>query len=98
MVMSWFDATQAKAFGVSLARYFIEKMPLESTDKQGRHAARTQQTLAKMQQQVEAFRQQHKPNLYKKARLGNAFKWTLGEAGYDSAYVDELTRWLMLRL
>jgi len=32
--------------------------------------------------------------LYKKAQLGNLFKWRLLEAGVDSAYVDGLTDWI----
>jgi hypothetical protein len=37
-------------------------------------------------------------NMFKKAKLGNAFKWFLRDAGYDTEYVDGLTEWLMERL
>jgi hypothetical protein len=29
--------------------------------------------------------------MYKKARLGNRFKWALREAGYPAGFVDSLT-------
>jgi hypothetical protein len=46
--------------------------------------------------EVQMFRSRNKANFYKKARFGNAFKWKLREAGYDTAFVDELTMELML--
>ena len=44
------------------------------------------------------YHAEHKLSVYKKAKLGNAFKWSLRDAGYDVDYVNELTEWLMLRV
>jgi hypothetical protein len=44
------------------------------------------------------FGQTHKLNIYKKAKLGNAFKWILLEKGYDAQFVDELTKEVILAL
>ncbi len=96
-MLSWFDAKEARAFGETLAAFFAERIPADSDLKEKKFAARTQQVLAKLAQQVEQFRRVHKLNVFKKAQLGNAFKWKLRDAGYDQAYVDELTEWLMLR-
>ena len=48
--------------------------------------------------QVERFKAENKLNTYKKAKLGNAFKWALKDAGYEAAYIEKISEWLMLRL
>ena len=54
--------------------------------------------LHQLEQQVTRFKAEHKLNAYKKAQLGNKFKWTLKDKGYDTAYVDQVTNWLMFKL
>jgi hypothetical protein len=98
MVLKWFDAKEEKIFGESLARFFMDRTPLTGPDKPAKFVARKQEELLnKLAQQLAQFKLQHKLNVYKKAQLGNAFKWALKDAGYDDAYVDQLTSWLMLR-
>ena len=97
MILSWFDASAAQSFGVSLARFFMERVPLNDLNGKNKSVAKRQEVLNKLTQQVTKFKLEHKLNVYKKAKLGNAFKWTLRDAGYDSAFADELTNWLMLR-
>lgn len=93
MIFSWFDAREAKEFGVSLAHFLMARIPLGGS---GTSIAKKQEVLKKVFQQMMRFRLEHKLNVYKKAQLGNAFKWTLKEAGYDSEFVDQLTKELML--
>lgn len=95
-MLGWFDAKEAKEFGISLARFHIERIPLDETGKKGGTAAKQQESLNKMFQQMVRFRLEHKLNIYQKAQLGNAFKWTMKEAGYESEYVDQVTKQLML--
>jgi len=98
MRLSWFDAKEAKAFGESLARFCIERTSKDMPNIDKKAVAKKQEELLnKMALQVDQFKQTHKLNIYKKAQLGNVFKWTLREAGYDSAYIDRLTNWLMVR-
>lgn len=77
---------------------YSERVPFESPFSKKKFATKTQETLKKIDLQVQQFRAGHPSNFYKKAKLGNSFKWTLRDAGYDKEYVDELTEWLMLRL
>lgn len=95
MFFNWFDAREAKAFGMSLAQMFMEKVPLEAQLNEKKFAARMQDVLQKMAARVRDFRKGAEVNLYKKAQLGNAFKWALRDSGYDEAYVEKLTLWLM---
>ena len=43
-----------------------------------------------------AFKEKHKLGVYKKARLGNAFRWELEALGYDDPFAEELTRRLVI--
>lgn len=98
MVFGWFDVREAKQFGASLGAYYIAQMPVDRQLNDKKFAVRTQSTLRSMAVKVDAFRVAHRLNGYKKAKLGNAFKWSLKDAGYDAAYIDKLTDWLVARL
>ena len=96
-MFTWFDATAAKAFGVSLAEFIIEKMPQEAV-KKNKLMPKRKEVLAKVLTKVDAFRQTNTLNIYKKAQLGNAFKWRLIEADFDREFADEMTTMIMTRL
>lgn len=42
------------------------------------------------------FKQEHKLGLYKKARLGNTFKWELKELGYSEKFIEIATEGLIV--
>ncbi len=96
-MLKWFDAKEEQAFGRSLAEFYIERVPFESPFSKKKFATKTQETLKKVDLQIQQFKSGRPLNVYKKAKLGNAFKWVLRDKGYDAEYVDELTEWLMLR-
>lgn len=98
MILSWFDAAEAKKFGDSLARFFTERMSPVAQAGDKKFAVKTDKVLNQMAGQIARFKQAHKLNTYKKAQLGNAFKWVLKDAGVTPEYTDELTRWLMLQI
>jgi hypothetical protein len=98
MLFSWFDAAAAKDFGSDLARFYAERIPANSAANDKKFAGKTKEVLDKMALQVAQFKEANALNTYRKAQLGNAFKWTLRDAGYDSAYIDRLTSWLVTRL
>jgi hypothetical protein len=85
-------------FGRSLAQFYVERVPFESPFSTKKFATKTQEVLKKVELKVQQFRAGRSLNVYKKAKLGNAFKWFLRDAGYDTEYVDGLTEWLMERL
>jgi hypothetical protein len=96
MVLSWFDASEAKEFGASLAHFYIERIPADDSGGKNKSISKKQEVINKMFQQMERFKLEHKLNIYKKAQLGNAFKWALKDAGYNLEFVDQLTKNLML--
>lgn len=40
----------------------------------------------------------HKLNVYRKAKLGNVFKWKLKEFGYSDAFAEQATKEIITRL
>jgi hypothetical protein len=42
------------------------------------------------------FRKQHKLGVYKKARLGNTFRWELQEMGYSEKFVEVATEGIIV--
>ncbi len=100
MGLNWLDATKAKEFGTSLAVLFNEKLPVDSGQKidDDHFARKTKKVLVTIETQVEEFKKDNPLNIYKRAQLGNAFKWKLKEAGYSPEYINELTMWLVKQL
>lgn len=99
MALNWFDAENAKAFGISLAVLFIEKIPVNSQQVDEKQFARsTKKVLATMTIKITEFKNKNPLNIYKRAQLGNAFKWKLREAGYEPDYINELTIWVVKQL
>jgi hypothetical protein len=96
-MISWFDARDAQQFGRTLAGFFIERIPAEDSGKKDKSMARKQEVLNKILQQIEIYKIDHKLNIYKKAKLANAFKWTLLDAKYEPASVDELTKIILVK-
>lgn len=97
MVLSWFDASEAKAFGISLANFYIERVPPGDSGETKKSIVKKQEVINKILQQAARFKLEHKLNVYKKAQLGNAFKWALKDAGYNPAFIDQLTKNLLLK-
>lgn len=97
-MFGWFDAKRAEEFGASLAKFFIEKMPSDRQLNDVKFAAKTEYLLTKMAAQIKVFKQQEKLNIYKTAKLGNAFKWTLKDAQIDEALSAKLVEWLVANI
>ena len=97
-MFGWFDAKRAEEFGASLAKFFIEKMPSDRQLNDVKFAAKTEYLLTKMAAQIKVFKQQEKLNIYKTAKLGNAFKWALKDAQIDEALSAKLVEWLVANI
>jgi hypothetical protein len=95
-MFSWLDAREAQEFGMTLAKFFMERIPMDEPGKKAKSLEKKQEVVQKMVQQIQIFRIDHKMNLYKKAKLANAFKWALLDAHYPSEFVDELTTMLLV--
>lgn len=97
-MFAWFDATEAKKFGEKLAHFMIDRLPKVYGGKEKTFTQKMERVLSQAASQVMTFKQEQRLNAYKKAQLGNAFKWALRDAGFTNEYSDELTKWLIVKL
>jgi hypothetical protein len=95
-MFSWLDASEAQKFGTTLADFIIERIPTDGSGKKEKSAAKQQEVVNKMLLQIEIFKANHKLNMYKKAKLANAFKWKLLDAKFETETVDELTKTVLI--
>lgn len=99
-MLPFLDAKAAKAFGTEMAHFYISRLPPESLlkEKEKQLAAKAKQTMETMAEQITAFKKTNTLNIYKVAQMGNAFKWTLKDAGYSDDYVDKVTQWFIVSI
>jgi hypothetical protein len=98
MAIAWFDAKEAEKFGQSLAQLFIAKIPVVFEPGQKTSITEQFKVVDQAHAQIEQFKQNNKLNIYKKAKLGSAFKYELIAAGYKPEFIDELTKGVLLKL
>jgi hypothetical protein len=98
MVLKFFDTNAANAFGESLADFFIKEIPLLSENKKINKGELKKQFKAidAMHLRMSKFKLENKLNIYKKAKLGAAFKNRLIAAGYDPELVDFVIKKLLV--
>jgi hypothetical protein len=94
--LSWFNTEEESQFGLLLAKEIGEKIP--PSLKIDQLTSKHQQVIVKLMKQAEHFKTTHSLNIYKKAKLGNTFKWKMLEMGYDKEWVDQLTHQLLVHL
>ncbi|MES2040912.1 MAG: hypothetical protein V4495_24105 [Pseudomonadota bacterium] len=91
-MFSWFNSKEEKAFGLQLAEFVIKEMPVEIVKKkQDKGVLKRQKVMQQLAVKVLEFKRDHRLNVYKKAQLGNSFKWRLLEENYDADVAKELT-------
>lgn len=91
-MFSWFNSKEEKAFGLQLAEFVIKEIPLEIVKKkQDKTVIKRQKIMQQVAVKVLEFKRNHRLNVYKKAQLGNSFKWRLLEEGFDADVASELT-------
>ena len=88
----WFDTRDIDEFARSIASELIKRVPPTSLD------SRKKKTVGQLKSshhaiftRAENFARTHPLNVYKRARVGNSFRWALKEAGYPADLVEAWT-------
>lgn len=100
-MFSWFDATESKKLGESLAELVLRHLPVEPQapkKKKKSSADKVGDVKRLISNEIDAFKRIEALNIYKKAQLGNAFRWRLKEAGYRADHIETLMSFILLRL
>lgn len=90
---------QVDEFAKSLARELAGQCPPEPGANGGRPNVTPKRLVAVLEQicgKALGFREQHDLGFYKKARLGNAFRWELTDLGYSKDFAEDVTQRLVV--
>jgi hypothetical protein len=89
---------QVDDFAKSLAQELAKRYPPE-IDKGGPRKLSQKRLTSILEEtfnKATEFKNQHKLGVYKKARLGNTFRWELKELGYTDKFVEIATEGLIV--
>lgn len=94
------SSKQVDEFAKGLARELAAQCPPDK-EHEGRPNVTPKRLVATLEQvcgKALGFREQHDLGIYKKARLGNTFRWELAELGYPKDFVDDVTQRLIVHI
>lgn len=99
-ILGGVSGKQIDEFAKSLADAVAKRYPpaLDKAKDRIVSVNRITRVLEDALQQAVEFKQQHKLGVYKKARLGNSFRWELTERGYSKKFVEVATEGLIVYL
>jgi hypothetical protein len=96
-IFDWFDTQEADTFAKAIADDLMARIPV-FVEEGGKKVTpeRVHNAHQAIIARASAFAREHKLNWYKKAHLGNIFRWSLLEKGYDKEFVDTWTHNLLV--
>jgi hypothetical protein len=98
MILNWLDAKEEADFGNKLAEFYDQKCREIEKGPDHKQEGKRLKSISQLLLQARQFKTSRKLNAYKKAKLGNAFKWKLKDLGYDEELIGLLTKEIMLEL
>ena len=101
--MALFSSVSGKdvdLFAKSLAEEIARQYPpsLDSAPDRGLSEKRLARSLEGVCNKAVEFKNEHKLGVYKKARLGNTFRWELEALGYSKKMIETATEGLVVYL
>jgi hypothetical protein len=96
-LFAWFNTTEVDEFARALAIDLTGRLPPTGSEGYKKITPeRIRNTREALFARAVAFARTHNVHWYRKAHLGNVFKWELLNAGYEKAFADALTYDLMV--
>ena len=98
-LMQIFSTKEIEDFASTLATDLGRRFPPASekrTDPGAQHQIKV--ILEGLGARAVRFQKEHKLGIYKKAKLGNVFKWKLRELGYSDEFAERATKEIVTRL
>jgi hypothetical protein len=94
-----FNTKEIEEFATTLATDLGRRFPPASearTDPGAQHQIKV--ILEGLGARAVRFNKEHKLGIYKKAKLGNVFKWKLKDLGYSNDFAERATKEIVTRL
>jgi hypothetical protein len=98
-LLGFLNTRELEEFATMLASDLARRFPPASearTDPGAVHQIKV--ILEGLSARAVRYHEQHKLGVYRKAKLGNVFRWKLQELGYSSAFAERATKELITRL
>jgi hypothetical protein len=97
--LKFLDTSEIEEFATALANDLGRRFPPVSESRKDPAAANQLKIILEgLGARARRFRAQHELGVYKKAKLGNTFRWKLKELGYSDSFCENATRQLVLQL
>src|SRR3970040_2431970 len=98
-ILEWFGTREVDELAVAIAAELVKRVPPAALESRTRKAAeRLRNTHDAIFARAGKFARTHPLNIYKRARLGNQFRWALKEAGYSPVVVESSSYDLGIRV
>jgi hypothetical protein len=98
-IFGLFRTAELDSFATGLAEDLGRRYPPESEKRTDPGAAHQKKVILEgLSARAVRFHDQHKLGVYKKAKLGNVFKWKLLELGYSEEFASVATKEIITRL
>src|SRR6185436_7321619 len=94
----WRRSREVEDFAIGLAGEFEKRCPPKKADGGPQPAIVLAKAVDELCSKAAEFQRAKKLGVYGKARLGTELKMQLKERGYDSAFVDELTGSVLIKM
>jgi hypothetical protein len=97
--LKFLDTRELEEFANGLAADLARRFPPASegrTDPGAVHQVKV--ILEGLAARAVRYHEQHKLGIYKKAKLGNVFRWKLQELGFSAGFAERATKELVTRL
>jgi hypothetical protein len=97
--LKFLDTKELEEFATGLANDLARRFPPASesrTDRGAQHQIKV--ILEGLAVRAVRYKQEHKLGIYKKAKLGNVFRWKLTELGFSKEFAENATKEIVTRL
>lgn len=98
-ILKFLDTRELEEFATGLALDLGRRFPPASEARTDAGAQRQMQVILEgLAARAIRYRQEHNLGIYKKAKLGNVFRWKLKELGYSETFTEHATKEIITRL
>jgi len=99
MIFGMFDTRKVDDFAMSLASDLSRRFPPASEARTDKGVKQQLEVVTEgLYARAVRFHQENRLGLYKKAKLGNTFRWQLKALGYTDPFIETVTKGLVVRL
>jgi hypothetical protein len=98
-ILKFLDTRELEEFAAGLAADLGRRFPPASEARTDPGAVHQLKVIVEgLSARAVRYREQHHLGIYKKAKLGNVFKWKLKELGYSDEFAERATKEIVTRL